>query len=482
MNTLKENNFQPWIDLTPEEKYNLQQICRDSIIEPFEGRKGLETIQKTRTNIEKGIGKLKKISKSTRDKIKDSRWLETSKSKLGDLITDAKKKSKTTQLPGILTKLNFITDKLPQSTIFKFEKLEKKLSDLALELQKATKSGYKNLGTKTKEAALIYTKKGLELLLYEDTESWILGRANKTLSRSDIDSIEKIRNLNHVERNILIDKLYPYDSPNYSILMEKFESGTNITLGAIVATNFPGTGIAVGLFNMGKTLIKLGNRINIISSIYGYKISSPEALFKVSATILKSMDDWEDNIEHIPLSVDILDDLYLQDNQDEKSAFQDLLNAVVKKEAYIAIPGIGMISLGKINLDDFKMDVLIKHLVQNYFNKNQLVHQIGEKQFQTILTDYQLIYSTFMKHQYFQKIRKATEKEKLQKSNKKWQTRLQLMAGIDFALESASTDLNRFTEDIFEKISGLKKESDKQKIIQIEIERFLKTLDPLKTD
>ena len=94
MNTLKEKNIKLWKDLTSEEKYSLQQICRESIIEPFEGRKGLETIQKTRTSIEKGIDKFKKISGSTSDKIKDSKWLETSKSKIGNLITDAKKKNK----------------------------------------------------------------------------------------------------------------------------------------------------------------------------------------------------------------------------------------------------------------------------------------------------------------------------------------------------------------------------------------------------
>ena len=123
MNTLKENNFQPWPNLTPEEKQILQQICRDSIIEPFEGRKGLETIQKTRTNIEKGIGKLKNFSKSTSDKIKDSKWLETSKSKINNLITDVKKGSKSSQIPDILNKLNFITDTLPKSSTIKFKNL-----------------------------------------------------------------------------------------------------------------------------------------------------------------------------------------------------------------------------------------------------------------------------------------------------------------------------------------------------------------------
>jgi hypothetical protein len=153
-------------------------------------------------------------------------------------------------------------------------------------------------------------------------------------------------------------------------------------------------------------------------------------LFKVSATILKSLDDWEDNIDHMPLSVDILDDLYHQDQKDNKSSLQELLNAAVKKEAYIAIPGIGMISLGKINLDDLKMDILIKHLVQNYFNKNQLVNQIGKYQFQTILTDYQLIYSTFMKHQYFQKTRRANEQEKLQQSEKNGKSEYKSSLGL----------------------------------------------------
>jgi len=476
MNTLKESNFQPWSNLTLEEKQNLQQICRDSIIEPFEGRKGLETIQKTRTSIEKGIGKLKNFSKSTSDKIKDSKWLETSKSKINDLIIDVKKGSKNSQLPDIFNKLNFITDSHPKSTIGKFKNLEKKLVELTQDLQKATKNKYQDLGAKAKDAALIYTKKGLELLLYEDTESWILEKANKTLNRTNINTIEDIRKLSAADRKILIEKLYPYNSPNYSIFIQKYDSTMNITLGAIVATNFPGTGIAVSLFNIGKTLLKLGNRINIMSSIYGYQVSSPAALFKVSANILKSMDDWENNINHVPLSVDVLDDLYSQNPDDDESAFQDLLNAAVKKEAYIAIPGIGMISLGKINLDDVKMDILIKHLVQNYFNKSQLIQQISDIDFQSVLADYQLIYGLFIKHDYFQKSRKASEQEKLQQSHKKWPTRLRILAGIDIALESASTNLNRFTSDIYEKICHLKTESAKQEIIQNEIEIFLKTI------
>ncbi|MBT4289605.1 MAG: hypothetical protein HOD92_19960 [Deltaproteobacteria bacterium] len=477
MNTLKENNFQPWPNLTPEEKQILQQICRDSIIEPFEGRKGLETIQKTRTNIEKGIGKLKNFSKSTSDKIKDSKWLETSKSKINNLITDVKKGSKSSQIPDILNKLNFITDTLPKSSTIKFKNLEKKLVELTQDLQKATRNKYQDLGTKAREAALIYTKKGLELLLYEDTESWILDKANKILNKTNINTIEDIRKLSTADRKILIEKLYPYNSPNYSIFIQKYDSTINITLGAIVATNFPGTGIAVGLFNIGKTLLKLGNRINIMSSIYGYQVSSPSALFKVSAKILKSMDDWENNINHVPLSIDVLDDLYSEYQDDDESAFQNLLNAAVKKEAYIAIPGIGMISLGKINLDDLKMDILVKHLVQNYFNKSQLILQINEIEFQSILADYQLIYGSFMKHDYFQKSRKASEQERLQQSNKKWQTHLQILAGIDLALESASTNLNRFTSDIYQKICHLKIKSEKQKIIQNEIETLLKMIE-----
>jgi hypothetical protein len=126
MNTLEEKKFKSWTNLNTGEKNSLQQICRDSIIEPFEGRKGLETIQKTRTGIEKGLGKLKNISKSTSDKIRDYRWVGTSKSKMSDLMTYVKKKSKSTQSPGIIPKFNFFTEKLPQSSKLKIEKLEKK--------------------------------------------------------------------------------------------------------------------------------------------------------------------------------------------------------------------------------------------------------------------------------------------------------------------------------------------------------------------
>ncbi len=424
--------------ISQEDRDDLRQIARDQVIEPFEGRKSLETMQKTRTGMERGITKIKSVGLQTGKVIKDSRLYGFSKSKISRLSKKTGEKAQSKLISELIQKLNDATE----------------------EFQKSAKNRYKNIEEKAREIAITYTRKGLEVLLYEDTEMWILKRASSILNRPDLDSIEQIRMLSPVERDQLVDALYPYDSPNLKKLVKSFETTVNISLGAIVASNIPGTGIAVSIVNMGKTLVKLGNRINIMSAIYGYRISSPQALFKVSASILKSLDDWDNNPDHVPLDFSELDELYSDDSDEEENSFYDLMNAVVRKEAYIAIPGVGMISLGKINLDDMKIDIVIRHLVQDYFNYHSCLNRYFDVEVDMIIRDYKMIYSELFKIGYHKQVRKLQEAKQLEESDEKWKLRLKLMAGIDLALNESSTTMDQFAADIYDKIHNL---PDKEK-------------------
>ncbi|MBU2512628.1 hypothetical protein KJ966_14930 [bacterium] len=427
------NSTQLTKTITQLDRNILRQIARDQVIEPFEGRKSLETMQKTRSGMEKGIIKIKSVGKQTGEVIRDSRLYGFSKSKLSQFSKKTGEKVQSKLIRDLIQKLNDATD----------------------DLQKSAKNRYRNIEEKARKITITYVKKGLEYLLYEDTEAWILKRANSVLDRQDLNSIEQIRNLSPVERTQLTDILYPHDSPNLKNLIKSFETTVNISLGAIVASNIPGTGIAVSIINMGKTLVKLGHRINIMSAIYGYQISSPQALFKVSASVLKSLDDWDNNPDHTPLDFSLLDELYNKNPDEDESSFYDLMNAVVRKEAYIAIPGVGMISLGKINLDDLKIDIVVKHLVQNYFNYHLYLQNHSELEVHRIIEDFKIIYLELFKIGYHKQIRKLQESMQLKESEKKWKLRLKLLAGIDLVLRESSTTMDQFASDIYDQIYSL---------------------------
>jgi len=148
------------------------------------------------------------------------------------------------------------------------------------------------------------------------------------------------------------------------------------------------------------------------------------------------------------------------------------MEEVVKKEAYIAVPGIGMISLGKINLDDLKMDMVVKHLVENYFSLKILRKEYGVEFVQLVIQDFTLIYSAFLEVDYFKSRRKQKEKEELKKTDQKWKVRMKILSGIDLALQDSSLDLDRFAWNIYNNIRGLEK-NEKNLMIPKEIERIL---------
>ncbi len=414
-------------DLDPDDLEILQQIARDQVIEPFAGRRSLETIQKTRSGMEKSLGKIKDVSSKAGGWIAKTKLADQSQKKLTKLVKEFKEKPTSETIAGFLDKFNQRTE----------------------EIQQIAKKGYSGIEETTKKLTLSFVEKGLEILLYEDSDRWILKRANKCLNRTDIKELEQIIELSQADREQLVGELYPYDSQLFKKYVKGFDLSVNIGLGAVVATNIPGTGIAVSLVNMGKTLVKIGNRLNIMSAIYGRRISSPEALFKVSASIIRSIDDWESNDAHQPLETSLLDDLYIARDDDDGEGFQELLNSVIRKEAYIAIPGVGMISLGKINMDDLKMDMVIMHLVQNYAEKIQQVERYGEACVNQIISDFKGIYRIFYASGYFKEMRGKITSEQSDKKGVNWKDRLKTLAGPDMTLEESSLYLDQNVKLIF---------------------------------
>lgn len=428
----------------------LQQIARDSVFEPFEGRKSLETLQKTRGGLEKGLVQVKAKGVKTGKWFKESKFARLTKDKISGLMDNLKEKRSSSGVDEWLQKLDKATE----------------------EFQKFAKNKYEGLDKKARNITATYIEKGLELLLYEELEDWMPKKANKILDSEKINTLDDVKELSFEEKQKLVEALYPYNNATLSSFSRSFDSSINVSLGAIVASNFPGTGLMVSLINMGKTLVKLGNRLNTMSAVYGTQIASPQSLFKTSARILRSLEDWENNEAHQPLDPLILEDLYQTSSEEDEKAFEELLEQVVKKEAYIAIPGVGMISLGKINLDDLKMDIVVEHLVENYFALNELKNKLGEKIIKSAIDDFSLVYRAFIEADYFKVVRLQQEDEALEKSDQKWKVRVKLFAGIDLALESSSMELDQFVKAIFDRIQGLTKE-EKKTIIEEEISCIL---------
>ena len=83
----------------------IQQYARNRVLEPFEGRKSLETVQKTRTSIEKGLSWVKAKFNKTGDWVSETEVASTSKSKLNDLVKEIKSASAQSRMSGLIDKL-----------------------------------------------------------------------------------------------------------------------------------------------------------------------------------------------------------------------------------------------------------------------------------------------------------------------------------------------------------------------------------------
>lgn len=412
----------------------LQHIARDTVFEPFTGHRNLESIQKTRTDLEKRFKKLKQSGVKARKWLTDSRLATRSQDGINRLLQDFKAPA-SERLSGFFERMNQASE----------------------EVQRIAKKSYSGIEEKAKRLTLVFIEKGLDLLLFEFSPEWVLKRTRKILQQPELTDRSQIQSLSTADRRRLIETLYPYDSQTFYRFLKRFDLSVNIGLGAVVATNIPGTGLAVSIVNMGKTIVKTGNRIAIMSAIYGLKIRSKAALFKMSATILRSLEDWESNDNHYPLDPSVLEDLYAETGNEDEDAFQSLLNSVIRKDAYIAIPGVGMISLGKINLDDMKMEQMVLHLVRNYAEKKRLVDQYGSERIEAIIADFQIVYRCFFKAGYFKIMKQNITMQQQAQTSRKWRSRLKWLTGEDSDMAAVSTFLDMKAWEIYQELNRTSK-------------------------
>lgn len=388
----------------------LQRICRDAVMEPFEGKQSLVIMQKTMSGLDRGLNQVKEKSASAWKKI--GSW----KDDANLVLPDIKSKS-----PGMMSGM--------------FQKAER----LTSELKSSIENSWDNLEKKTKEYALKVIKDALEHLVKKDTEIWVTKKASSILNRSDIQSLEDMQKLTSEERIQLIATLYPFDTTVMAGFTKTLDKTANITMGVVVATNIPGTGLAMSLLNMAKTWIRLANRVQSLSIIHGQKVNSAEKLFKLCALLMDSMIHWENTRPHTPLSPGIIGDLYTESADSNDEWFQELMRATLKKDAYIAVPGVGMISLSKIDQDEMKLDLMVHHLIENYFDTAYLKAKYDE----TILEErselLKSIYQEFLNTDFFTLKRKQLRSEANQTGLK---SRLKKMLGDEELDKKISEELD----------------------------------------
>jgi len=217
----------------------------------------------------------------------------------------------------------------------------------------------------------------------------------------------------------------------------------NLTLGAAAASQLPGTGVAAGALNLVKTLTKLAGRISTLSAIYGFHIPSSAHLFLACSRVLKSIQDFEANPQHRPLDPAILSELYRKEAVDPEG-FGQMLKEALKKEAYMAVPGVGVISLGKIGLDDLMVDQMVLHLVANYFWLLALERELGKKRLAGLLGRWKRIYAALAEQGWFEAVPKAGQEAP------SWSERLSALANLGEESERKAKAVEQKAAALFE--------------------------------
>ena len=124
-------------------------------------------------------------------------------------------------------------------------------------------------------------------------------------------------------------------------------------------------------------------------------------LFAVSARIVSSISDFENNPDHKPLSPQSLANLYQHTNQ---SKLYQLLKAATIKDLYISIPFVGSLSLAKISIDEQSITKLTLQLFRNYFSYQELEKKITTAILKKEIEFWQCIYTHQRKNNLLQKI------------------------------------------------------------------------------
>ncbi|MBU3916829.1 hypothetical protein KKA14_14960, partial [bacterium] len=404
MKKLSENeDYSKYLDfvenLKKEDLSVIQSLARNQVIEPFEGRKSLKTLRRTLTTVDKGVATLKTAGRKT------GKWINETRIAKSSIYQLSKIKNATS--------------------------ISTRVGNTASEIQKIAMETFNQIESKLKESLVSYIEKGFELLLDDDLETLISDKANQILNHTDFKSLEDIKHLSIPDREKLIDALYPYDNEKLNKLGKSLDISINLILGAVVVTNLPGTGLLISLINIGKTIVKMGNRLTIMSAVYGHQIKSSQELFNVCTKIIKSMENWENDPNHLPVNPEILHKLYQEPAEKEENTFLDLITAVTNKDAYIALPGIGMISIGKINLDDLKIDLVIKRVVRDYFENKRLLVKFDEKQLNRIINDFKNVYSELYHNKFFDVLSEKQKKSSISRKKKKLKDRFTFFSGIE---------------------------------------------------
>lgn len=391
----------------------LSRIARDQVVEPFFGNRGLELVKSTRGGIEKGLVAAKGATTGAGRWLGGLKWIKEGKEKLGQALSAG-------ETPEWMGRLDQATE----------------------DLRHSAKNWSSKLGEGSVDLSLTILKRGFELVLYEDTEAWALSRAKRLLPEAEVLALDDMARLSEAQREALIAEYYPYDNPTLKRFSKSLDWSINLALGATAASQLPGSGLVAGVGNLAKTLIKLAGRISAMSAIYGYHIPSAEHLFFACARILKSIEDFESNPSHVPLDPAEFGVLYDGETISEEG-FADMLKEALKKEAYMAVPGVGVISLGKIGLDDLMVDQMVLHLVGNAFWLEQLNQDLGEGRAAALLTRWRAIYRGLVEAGWFSRSNDPA-------SGRGWAARLKAWGGSDEALEERSRALDLMANEVFE--------------------------------
>lgn len=418
-----DNKISP---LNPGFTARIQQYSKNRVFEPFEGQTGFETLQKANRTISQGSEKLKELGK----RIQSSKITTSSIDKLDQLFKSAK----------LFNNIEKMTELFKSGSSDKINEFEEKF----------------------KESIYAFLKKGLELTLKDDYEPWVTQNASKLLKRR-IYSLEDIQKLENDEREVLISELYPYSSHRYKGLISSFDKTFNVLLGIIVASNLPGTGVIVSLITMAKTIVRLSNRINSMSVLYGHPVRNLNQLYKVCSLLLSSIEDWEQNEQHVPLEPGILSNLYSEINNDIEAELTELLEVVSTKEMYIAIPGVGMLSLSKINLDDYKIDLMVQNLVSDYFFKeaNESLNA-----FEPAVSAYIGIYRAFKEAKFLTKLRQKLDASESKSKKEFLLSRLKSLAGEDPEFHQLISHLNLLARQVYSEMTDIPEDRRNQFIAQ----------------
>ncbi|MDT8447501.1 MAG: hypothetical protein RRB13_11480 [bacterium] len=396
----------------------LARIARDQRVEPFFGNRGLELVKTTRGGIEKGMVSAKDATLGAGRWLGGLKWVREGKEKISAALSAG-------ETPEWFTRFDKATEELRQRAL----------------------SWGGKMGGASGDWSLAVLKWGFELVLYEDTEAWALGRVNRLMPQAKVTTLAQMALLEEVQREAVIAEYYPYDNPTLKRFSKSLDWSLNLALGATAASQLPGSGLAAGLANLAKTLIKLAGRISSMSAVYGYHIPSAEHLFVACAKILKSIEDFESNPEHLPLNLRDFATLYDPVTASDEG-FGEMLKEALKKEAYMAVPGVGVISLGKIGLDDLMVDQMVLHLVGNVFWLGQLETDLGAERVAALLDRWSAIYGALLDTDWFGQPSQAVP-------GRGWQERLWAWNDAGEALSARSAALDFEANRLFEELLAL---------------------------